>query len=57
MSIYGNNESIFTNVGDTVKQGETISSVGISGGLGEPGLYLELRYKGKPINPQPWLKP
>lgn len=57
MSIYGNNESIFTNVGDTVKQGETISSVGISGGLGEPGLYFELRYKGKPINPQPWLKP
>ena len=57
MSIYGNNESIFKNVGDTVKQGETISSVGISGGLGEPGLYFELRYKGKPINPQPWLKP
>ena len=41
----------------SVKQGETISSVGISGGLGEPGLYFELRYKGKPINPQPWLKP
>lgn len=40
MSIYGNNEAIFKNVGDTVKQGETISSVGISGGLGEPGLIL-----------------
>ena len=43
------------NVGDIVKQGETISSVGSSGGVGEPGLYFELRYKGKPINPQPWL--
>ncbi len=56
MSVYANNESIFKNVGDIVKQGETISSVGSSGGVGEPGLYFELRYKGKPINPQPWLR-
>ena len=55
MSIYANNEALFKNVGDVVKQGETISSVGSSGGVGEPGLYFELRYKGKPINPQPWL--
>ena len=55
MSIYANNEALFKNVGDIVKQGETISSVGSSGGVGEPGLYFELRYKGKPINPQPWL--
>lgn len=57
MSIYANNEALFKNVGDRVKQGETISSVGTSGGMGEPGLYFELRYKGKPINPQSWLKP
>ncbi len=57
MSVYANNESLFKNIGDRVKQGETISSVGTSGGLGEPGLYFEIRYKGKPINPKPWLKP
>ena len=57
MSIYANNEALFKNVGDLVKQGETISSVGSSGGVGEPGLYFELRYKGKPINPQPWFSP
>lgn len=57
MSVYANNEALFKSVGDKVKQGETISSVGTSGGLGEPGLYFEIRYKGKPINPKPWLKP
>ena len=56
MSVYANNESIFKNVGDIVKQGETISSVGSSGGASEPGLYFELRYRSKPINPRSWLK-
>ncbi|EJX04312.1 NlpD-related protein [gut metagenome] len=56
MSVYANNESIFKNVGDIVKQGETISSVGSSGGANEPGLYFEIRYRSKPINPRSWLK-
>ncbi len=56
MSVYANNESIFKNVGDVVKQGETIGSVGSSGGANEPGLYFELRYRSKPINPRNWLK-
>lgn len=56
MTVYANNESLFKNAGDIVKQGETISSVGTSGGNPEPGLYFEIRYKGKPINPSPWLR-
>ena len=56
MSVYANNEAIFKNVGDVVKQGEIISSVGSSGGASEPGLYFELRYRSKPINPHSWLK-
>lgn len=55
MTVYANNESIFKNVGDRVKQGETISSVGCSGGDQEAGLYFELRYQGKPVNPTAWL--
>ena len=55
MTVYANNESIFKNVGDRVKQGETISSVGRSGGDQDAGLYFELRYKGKPVNPSAWL--
>jgi septal ring factor EnvC (AmiA/AmiB activator) len=55
MSVYANNESVLKNVGDKVAAGETISTVGTSGASDEPGLYFEIRYKGKPINPQPWL--
>lgn len=56
MSVYANNESTIKNVGDRVKQGETIGTVGSSGGQKDSGLYFELRHKGKPINPKQWLK-
>ena len=55
LSVYANNESLFKSVGDTVAQGETIASVGNSGGEESPGLYFELRYKGKPFDPAKWL--
>ncbi len=55
LSVYANNESLFKSVGDTVAQGETIASVGNSGGEERPGLYFELRYKGKPFDPAKWL--
>ena len=55
MSVYANNESILRSVGDRVKAGETIATAGASGASDEPGLYFEIRYKGKPVNPQPWL--
>ena len=55
LSVYANNESLYKSVGDQVRQGETIASVGSSGGEDEPGLYFELRYKGKPFDPSRWL--
>ena len=55
LSVYANNESLFKSVGDTVSQGEAIASVGNSGGEESPGLYFELRYKGKPFDPARWL--
>ncbi len=55
LSVYGNNETLIKQVGDSVKQGETISTVGSSGGNTQAGLYFELRHNGKPINPMPWL--
>ncbi len=57
LSVYGNNETLYKSVGDYVKQGETISAVGSSGGNTEAGLYFELRHNGKPINPSPWISP
>lgn len=55
LSVYANNETLYKNVGDSVKQGETIASVGSSGGEDAPGLYFELRYKGKPFDPARWI--
>ena len=55
LSVYANNETLYKSVGDSVKQGETIASVGSSGGEDAPGLYFELRYKGKPFDPTRWI--
>jgi len=54
MSLYGNAESLFARVGDVVKGGVVIASVGNSGGNAEPGLYFELRYQSKPFDPMTW---
>lgn len=55
MSLYGNNEALFRQVGDRLGAGETIASVGNSGGNPDSGLYFELRHKGKPFDPLPWV--
>ena len=54
LSIYGNNESLLKQVGQAIKGGETIATVGNSGGNPESGLYFELRHQGQPIDPMKW---
>lgn len=54
LSIYGNNESLLKQVGERVKGGETVATVGNSGGNPESGLYFELRHQGQPIDPMKW---
>ncbi len=54
LSIYGNNESLLKQVGQAVHGGETIASVGNTGGNPESGLYFEIRHKGQPIDPLSW---
>jgi len=56
LSLYGHNESLFKTAGDWVEAGEVISSVGSSGVEEKPGLYFEIRKKGKPQNPTRWCK-
>ncbi|MBM7074099.1 peptidoglycan DD-metalloendopeptidase family protein [Shewanella sp. 202IG2-18] len=51
MSLYGHAQALLHSTGDTIKQGESIALVGQSGGQAEPGLYFEIRYKGKAVNP------
>ena len=55
MSLYGNNESLLKQVGDSVQSGETVASVGSTGGALESGVYFELRHEGKPFVPMKWV--
>ncbi len=54
LSIYGNNESLLKQVGQAVRGGETVATVGNSGGNPDSGLYFELRHQGQPIDPMKW---
>lgn len=56
MSLYGNNEALLKAVGDAVHAGEPIASVGNTGGQPEPGLYFEVRYRSRPVDPLTWMK-
>lgn len=56
LSLYGCNETLLKDVGDWVGAGETIASSGESGGQKTPGVYFELRAKGQPVDPRPWLR-
>ena len=55
MSLYGNNESLLKQVGEKTQSGETVASVGSSGGALESGVYFELRHEGKPFDPMNWV--
>lgn len=55
MSLYGNNETLFRQVGDPVKGGEVVAAVGNSGGNPESGVYFELRHQGQPLDPLGWV--
>lgn len=54
LSIYGNNDSLLKQVGQAVKGGETLATVGNSGGNPDSGLYFEIRHQGQPIDPMKW---
>jgi septal ring factor EnvC (AmiA/AmiB activator) len=55
LTIYGNNESVLKQVGDTVGTGDTVATVGASGGNMESGLYFEIRHEGKAFDPMRWV--
>ena len=55
MSLYGNNETLYKQVGDVLHGGDTIATVGNSGGNEDSGLYFELRHESKPLDPMKWL--
>lgn len=54
LSVHGNNESLLAALGASVKGGESVATVGNSGGNTDSGLYFELRYRGQPFDPLKW---
>ena len=55
MSLYGYNESLLKAVGDLIKSGDEIAQVGNTGGNQDSGLYFELRFQSKPLDPTNWV--
>lgn len=55
LSLYAHNQHLLKKAGDAVKAGEPIASVGNTGGQDENGLYFEIRYQGKAVDPTDWL--
>jgi septal ring factor EnvC (AmiA/AmiB activator) len=47
--------SMRTAMGEDVEAGTVLGTVGDSGSLKGPYLYFELREKGRPVDPLPWL--
>ena len=55
LTIYGNNEATLKQVGEQVKTGDTVATVGASGGSPESGLYFEIRHQGRTFDPLSWV--
>jgi septal ring factor EnvC (AmiA/AmiB activator) len=56
MTLYGYNQSLYTQVGDWVEAGQVIASLGNTGDVPEAGVYFEIRHQGQPRDPQQWLR-
>lgn len=55
LSIYGNNEALLKQAGESVKAGDSVATVGRSGGNEVTGLYFEMRHQGRAIDPLSWV--
>ena len=55
-TLYAHVADIVVKEGDDVRQGQRIGTVGDTGSLEGPRLYFEVRYQGKPQNPEQWLR-
>ncbi|MDQ7074321.1 MAG: peptidoglycan DD-metalloendopeptidase family protein [Gammaproteobacteria bacterium] len=56
MSLYGHNQSLLKESGDWVQPNDVIATVGDTGGQSRTGVYFEIRRRGTPLNPRPWLQ-
>lgn len=55
-TLYAHLAEIGVKEGEEVRQGQRIGTVGDTGSLTGPRLYFEVRYQGKPQDPEQWLR-
>jgi septal ring factor EnvC (AmiA/AmiB activator) len=55
LSLYAHLDEVRVRVGQRMAAGEVLGTVG-STGLAGPGLYFEMRFQGRPEDPQDWLR-
>jgi septal ring factor EnvC (AmiA/AmiB activator) len=55
-TLYAHMADIGVKEGDDVRQGQKLGTVGDTGSLEGPRLYFEVRYQGKPQDPEQWLR-
>ena len=54
MSLYGHNEALLREPGEWVNAGDSVATVGNSGGHARSGVYFEIRHEGRPQDPARW---
>jgi septal ring factor EnvC (AmiA/AmiB activator) len=55
VSLYAHLGTMDRAVGDEVRRGEALGTVGDTGSLKGPYLYFELRENAKPLDPEKWI--
>jgi murein hydrolase activator len=55
-TLYAHVAEILVKEGDDVRQAQRIGTVGDTGSLAGPRLYFEVRFQGKPQDPEQWLR-
>jgi murein DD-endopeptidase MepM/ murein hydrolase activator NlpD len=53
-TLYAHSSGVLVSEGDTVKKGQPVSKIGLSGHSTGPHLHYEVRMEGKPVNPLAW---
>lgn len=55
-TLYAHTSEILVREGEEVGQGQVLARVGDTGSAAGPKLYFEVRYQGRPEDPQKWLR-
>lgn len=56
LSLYGHNQALYKKLGEVVKTGDAIASVGNSSYQAVPGVYFEIRLNSQALNPELWCR-